>query len=106
LIAGRLNKQITIQQVTETKNSFGEVSEAWSTYNTVWAEIKPISGKEYFNAESVQSEVTHKIKTRYLSGITTKMRISYDSRVFDIETVINIDERSRYIEMMCTENVD
>ena len=78
--------------------------ETWSTYATVQASIEPISGREYFAAQSTQADVTHRIRIRYFSGIVPKMRVSYNSRIFDILSVINVGERNRELQLMCRES--
>ena len=103
---GKLRRRITIERVTETQDTDGAVLETWSTYATVQASIEPISGREYFAAQSTQADVTHRIGIRYLSGIVPKMRVNYNSRIFDILSVINVDERSRELQLMCRESID
>ena len=101
---GKLRRRITIERVTETQDTDGAVLETWSTYATVQASIEPISGREYFAAQSTQADVTHRIRIRYLSGIVPKMRVSYNSRIFDILSVINVGERNRELQLMCRES--
>jgi SPP1 family predicted phage head-tail adaptor len=101
---GRLRHRIAIERVTETRDTDGSVIETWSTYATVQASIDPISGREYFAAQSVQADVTHRIVIRYLSGIVPKMRVKYGSRIFDILSVINVSERNGELQLMCRES--
>ena len=103
--AGRLRHVITIEQSTKTDNTLGEPIETWATFKQVRAQITPINGKEYFAASQIQSTVSHKVKIRYTSGITTDMRINFNGRYFDIESIINFQERNKEIEMMVTESV-
>jgi SPP1 family predicted phage head-tail adaptor len=49
------------------------------------------------------SEISHKIRIRYLASVTPKLRIKFGTRYFDIVSVINPDERNEYLEMMCRE---
>ena len=42
---------------------------------------------------------------RYLSGIVPKMRVKVGSRIFDILSIINVDERNRELQLMCRESV-
>ena len=58
---GKLRHRITIECVVETQDADGAVIETWSTYETVQASIDPISGREYFAAQSTQADVTHRI---------------------------------------------
>jgi SPP1 family predicted phage head-tail adaptor len=47
--------------------------------------MEGLTGNERFEAEREHGEVDHRWRLRYLDGVTTKMRVNYDSRVFDIE---------------------
>jgi SPP1 family predicted phage head-tail adaptor len=99
----KLRHSIAIERVTETQDTDGSVVETWSPYATVHASIEPMSGREYFAAQSTQADETHRISLRYLSGVTPKMRVNYASRIFDILSVINVNERNRELQLMCRE---
>lgn len=101
--AGPLRHQIVIEQTTETRDTSGGVIDTWSTFATVWASVSPLIGREYMAAKQVSADVTHKIRMRYLSGVTPKMRVSWDSRTFDIGSILNVDERDIEMVIMATE---
>ena len=101
--AGELRHQIVIQTPTETQNASGSVSTSWGTFATVFADVRPLSSRETFQMDQDVAERTVRFFIRYISGITHKMRISYDSRVFDIRTVINTGARDRSIEIIAVE---
>ena len=103
--SGRLRFRITIQQPADTIGSAGEIDQAWTTYAVRWASIMPLSGKEFYASKQLNAETTHKITIRYTSGVTTKMRVSYDSRIFAIESIINFGERNKEMQLMCVEDV-
>jgi SPP1 family predicted phage head-tail adaptor len=63
---GKLRHSITIQQVAETQDSDGSVIETWSSFANAQASIEPISGREYFAAQSTQTDVTHRVSLRYI----------------------------------------
>lgn len=107
--ARRLKHKITIQQVTESQDSYGQPQETWATYAVRDAEILPATGTEYFTSQQVYSEKSVRFRLRYdntVRQITTKMRVSYDSRTFDIESIINVKEINRDIDLMCIERND
>jgi SPP1 family predicted phage head-tail adaptor len=83
----------------------GSVWAAGESYYTgrVWAGIKPLKGLEYWNQRQSQSEVTHEIEVRYRSDVTAQERIVYGLRTFDIDAVINVDERKKRLLLMCVE---
>lgn len=102
--AGKLRHSIVIQQNTPTPDSFGEQDPSWSTFATVFADIKPLTSREFWDAKQVNAENTLKFIIRYLSGLDSKMRISWDSRLFNIESIINVDERNEKIVILAVEN--
>lgn len=91
--AGRRNRRITIQQVTETQDSYGAITESWSTYKSVWAEVVPKRGREYFNQPETVSQEDVMFRILYIAGVTHKMRISYDGNVYDIQSIGEIGYR-------------
>lgn len=106
LNAGDLRHRITIQQPTSaTANAYNERTDNWSTWATVWAKVEPLEGREAWAAAQAQSEVTHKVVLRYLSGVTPRMRIVFGSRILQIVAVKNIEERSRVVEIEAVEVV-
>ena len=101
--ATKLRHRVSIQQVTEAKDTYGATTRTWATIATAWAAIEPIAGREYFYAQQVASSVSHRVTIRHRTGITPKMRIVHDSRTFEIESVRNLEERDRWLELMCSE---
>ena len=54
---GELRHRITIQKLNNSQNEYGEVSELWEDILNVRAGIYPISGKEFFAAETVRAVI-------------------------------------------------
>ena len=102
--AGKLRHSIVIQKNTPSTDSFGEQDPSWSTFATVFADIKPLTSREFWDAKQVNAENTLKFIIRYLSGLDSKMRISWDSRLFNIESIINVNERKKKIVILAVEN--
>lgn len=103
--AGELRRQITIEQRADTPNSRGEPIPAWSTFATVYAAIEPIVGREKIIASQVNDQQEMNVRIRYLPGVSPKMRIKYGTRTFQIEGVVNVDERDREMKLMCIEQL-
>lgn len=101
--AGRLRHRVTIQSVTTNTDSYGQPIESWSTFAEVWAAVEPLTGREYFQAQQLQAEVTYRVRIRYLTGVLPTMRVLHDSRTFEVQAVINLDERNRELHLMCRE---
>lgn len=104
--AGRLRKRVRIQTPVDAQNGLGEMIRAWSTVATVWAAVEPLRGREMFDAAQVQAEISHRVQLRYRPGVNTTMRILFGSRVLQIQSVIDVDERRRELQLMCREMPD
>ncbi len=105
---GRLNKRITFQQPfqdKQKKNEYGEPVDEWEDIKTVWAEIAPVSGNQFFAAKQINSEITHNVYIRYREGLKPNMRVLFKGRVFEILYIMNIKEENRLLQIYCKELV-
>lgn len=99
---GNMRHQITFQRPAEDKDRVGGFTGDWVDVTTTWAQISPVSGKEYFN-QTRELIVTHRIYCRYRPGITPRMQIKFKERTFRILSVINWEERNKGLTIMCEE---
>ncbi|WP_256846916.1 phage head closure protein [Paenibacillus sp. Pae108] len=102
-LTGKLRHKITIKHLQSVDDGAGGSVETWMTYASPFASVEPLSGRELFQAQQLQSEVTHKIRMRYRPGITPDMRVYFGTRVFLINSAINWQERNRELTLMCVE---
>lgn len=99
----RMNHKLRIETSSESQDAYGATTKTWSTFAGVFGEITPATGYERSIVNTTEAQVTHKIRIRWMAGITPKMRVVYDSRTFNITSVINDREQSREIHLMCQE---
>jgi len=102
--AGKLDKRITFQDFKLVKQD-GMTQEVWEDFKTVYAMVRTISGREFYQAASVQNEYTKRFVIRYSAGkdINEDMRIKYKNRTFDIVSIINDNERDETLTIMVKE---
>ena len=93
--AGELRNKVVIQQVTETQRTDRHPRQSSPTLATASAAIEPFQRRELTAVQQIYAEVTGKIRTRYLAGVTPKMRVLFGSRIFDVLGAINDEERNR-----------
>jgi len=70
------------------------------------AAIYPVRGAERWQALKDQSETTHRVNIRYdalLAAVAPEYRIRFKGRVFEITSILNVDELNRELQMMCKE---
>ena len=103
--AGTLRHRIVIQRATSAPDAAGQQIKTWATWNTVWAMIVPLQGRELVAAEQAQSETTVHIRIRYLDGLLTTDRVLWDSRYFAINGIVNPGERNIEMQLLCKEIV-
>lgn len=100
---GDLRHHGTIQRADESQNTDGEIVQTWATYASGWFDIRPLSGREYMDAQQANADVTHTIRCHYKRGVTPKMRLLCGSRVFEFLAVINWGERNEELRIMARE---
>ena len=97
----KLNKRIAIETSTPTRDTTGSVIPIWSTFATIWASKQHKTSREFYAAQKVNSEITDLFVIRYLPGVTTKMRASYDGKYYDILGADDPDGGRREIQLLC-----
>ena len=103
ITSGQMRHRVTIESLAKTPDGAGGSTLAWSTVATVWAKVTPVSGGERYQSMRVEADVSHTIITRYRSDIAPDDRVSFDGRTMQIKSVINIEERGRYLEIKAVE---
>lgn len=102
--AEKMRHRITFQLQSEEKDSLGGYDDSWKDVATVWAQISPVSSREYFG-QVRENTVSHKVYCRYRAGISPQMRIKFGSRIFRVVSVLNWEERNEGLTIMCEELV-
>ena len=102
---GPLRKQVTLRSKSTNTDAVGQPIETFTTYDTVWAQIDPVSGNEIINAEQQSGEITHKVKIRYTSAVVVTDRVFFGLRILEILSIRNIQERNHWQELLCKEVV-
>lgn len=104
-VIGKLRHRITFQSVKLTADDYGGHEESWGDDFTLWAAVEPANGRERFFAGKVEQVVTHKITIRAGAGVSTKHRIAFGCRLFQIHGIVNLEERGKFMELSCQEGV-
>lgn len=88
--AGKLDRRVQIKVKTSTRDSYGAEILTYSVLATVWAEVVPISGREYFAAAQFIPEATLKIRMRFREDFDETALISYDGVDYNILYIAEI----------------
>ena len=92
---GLMDELVTVEQYSMTTDSnTGEKLQSWSTYSTPWARIQESeSGSESVDSDRREAKQTVTFSMRYDSGITTKMRILWESKYYNIINIADLERR-------------
>ena len=66
---GKLDRRITIEQATQGEGPYGEPTETWTPYATVWANAYSGAGKEFVAARQVNAEISIQFQIRYSNRV-------------------------------------
>lgn len=99
---GILRHRITLQSPTAVADGMGGHTVTWTTVDTVWAAIWPVSAKEQLRADQPAMTVTHRIRLRHRT-VGADWRVKYGTRYFAIVSLINVDEANRTLDLLCQE---
>lgn len=96
----QFNKRIIFQKFQETEGENGFRQKEWVDFKPVWAMIKTVQGREFFQAAQLQAENIVRFVVRYAAGYSTDMRIDYQGRTFEIQSIINDDEMNKTLTII------
>ena len=104
---GRMRHRVAIQQLdASTQDSRGAPTQAPSTMTTIWAEIRPLQGRELFTAQQRAAQVTHGVTMRYPGfRVTPEMQLNFNGRVFDILAVLDVEEQGVELQILAKERL-
>lgn len=99
---GGMRYRAELQRNTAIKDAEGFTQNIWQTEHTVWADIVPVSGREFFQSGTETAEVTFKIYIRYLDGIDADMRVKCGENIYLLTAVLG-NKRKGMLTLMAKE---
>ena len=85
---GKLNRRLTVQVRTYTRDATGGVTEAWADAYSVWAEMLSHAQEEKLVSDADRSIDIKHFRIRYKSGLAAGThRILYKLKFYDIEGI-------------------
>ena len=99
--AGKLDRQITLERKSETVSDSGAVVSAWAEIATVRAELVQQTADEYLSGYGAAEQGNLIFRIRYLAGITTADRVTYQGAAYDLDQIAELGRR-RGLELRVT----
>ena len=112
ITSGKLKTLISIERNTPASDGEGGFTDAWAAdpVGGVWAMVKPVGGSERWFAERVSPGNRYRFVIRFRDDgngapyYSAADRVVYNSRTYGIESVVDMEDEQRYIEIMAVEN--
>lgn len=102
--AGKLNRRITIQQLTTGQDAAGQPVQTWTDFLVrIPARVLDVSSGQYLAADQTDNLVQTKISIRAHAGVVPAMRVIEGQtpyiNTYTIDAVLGQDKRSQLL--MC-----
>jgi SPP1 family predicted phage head-tail adaptor len=98
---GAMDQRITLQRVTRAQDNIGGTTETWTDLCVVWANVKPLAGREMMDGQRV-SPVTRYRAVIWWKGdtngapfYTAADRVVWHGREYGIEGVVPLGRNER-----------
>lgn len=77
--AGQMDRRLTLRHRTlATQDANGQQVESWTEYTTVWARKLDISGREFFQAQTKDAEISTRFDIRWRDDVIATDRVTCD----------------------------
>lgn len=112
MLTPRLRHRVDIEDFVSIQDSeTGAVSDEWASIlasdeELVPAEIYPMSGREFVQAQSIQAGVNTKITIRWRSDVQPRMRVVHGADIYNIKAVLPDPTLRRHLTLMCESGVN
>ncbi|MEL7097964.1 MAG: phage head closure protein [Pseudomonadota bacterium] len=106
----RLSHRLTLEAPTRTPDGSGGYTQSWTALGTLWAELRPRTGRERTASGAPMSVQGYKITVRgapvgHPERPQALQRFRDGARVFLIEAVAERDAEGRYLTCIAAEEV-
>ena len=102
---GARRERVTFYAIERIPDGYGGFETRDSKIATLWAQVRPKGGGERETDGGIAFYQTYEITARYHPGVTTAAVAVWRGHRCNIRTVMNTDERRRYITVMAEEGV-
>ena len=105
--AGDRRTPMKVLRSTVTQDAAGQALDTWAVIKTIWVHLKETDGGKTDTVEGIIAErnYTAEMVTDAGLALTTRDRLKFTTRTFEILTVINTEQKSRTTELRLKETI-
>lgn len=71
-------------------------------FTKAWADIKTMKGNEFYSAKAIARVGISRFIIRYIPDIKQDMKVEFNGKTYNLESIENDDEQNRTITMIGT----
>lgn len=90
MMAGKLDREVTLLSRGSTRNGDGEQIESYTTLGVVYAQYLPAKGNERWVAQAFQADCEAVFIVRYRNDLNTLNEVAFDGRNWDVLGILEI----------------
>lgn len=94
---GRLRERLVLEAPAESGDGVGGVTRTFADVATLWADVTPLSARDTVMADRALARVTHRIRIRWRSDVTTRHRLRIGARLFHIVALREAEAARRFL---------
>jgi SPP1 family predicted phage head-tail adaptor len=101
-----MRHRVAIQAPAETQDAAGQVNAdgTYTTSQTRWAAVIPLTGRQLEVARQLVSEITHRFEFRWFA-FDIGHRLLHDGRTFEVLHALDPDEKKTYLHVYAVERM-
>lgn len=99
--AGDLNLRVALEIATVTRDTYGAEILTWRNLATVWASKEHKTSRKFYAAQKINAEITDLFTIRYRAGMTTRLRVTYDGKTYNIIGSDDPDGKRVSMQLFC-----
>ena len=99
MTAGSLDQRVTFKREVRTPDGMGGATVEWQDIATLWAMVRPMTGRERERTNRVDAEMMYVIKIRNREDLTEKDIAEWRGRTLNLRAVKYAGPREMYLEI-------
>lgn len=101
--SGQLKHPIIFERKIKESDGAGSWIETWEGFAGDRVRIVPVNAAERIRGMKEEVEITHVLEGRHRNDIDEAMRIIYGKRIFEINSIIDVEEANVKNQYLCKE---
>lgn len=98
-----MRRRVTIRTMTLVPDGGGGFTETPTDVTGIPARVRPLEGRELIQAMQTVGQRPHEFTIRYRTGMIGAKTLLYETRTFDIKSVVDPEEKHRELVIMTDE---